>query len=215
MKIVAIFMVFLYILAGQDIVLRSDGKYKILSNIHLVDGIDYKQKGNYHGLIEIPAGTTAKWEVNHKTGHIEWEFKNGEPRKVKFLGYPGNYGYIPQTVLNKNEGGDGDPIDIIVLGTVAERGSVQEIKILGAIKLLDDGEQDDKIIAVTLSGPFAKINSIDEMMVKFPGSIQIVRYWFEGYDSGSMQFMGYIKRKEAEALIEKAHASWSKHKNEH
>ncbi|MCK5679110.1 MAG: inorganic diphosphatase, partial [Flavobacteriaceae bacterium] len=158
---------------------------------------------------------TAKWEVNHKTGHIEWEFRNNKPRNVKFLGYPGNYGFIPQTILEKNEGGDGDPLDIIVLGPAVNRGSVQEVKILGAIKLLDTGEQDDKIIAVPLNGTFSNVESLGELMVEFPGTIEIVRYWFEGYKGGKMHFMGYMKRKEAQSLIEKAHSSWSKHKNEY
>ncbi len=214
MKIILIIFTFSTLLLSQQIVLKADGKYSLLSNIHLVDDITYKKK-SYQAFIEIPAGTTAKWEVDHQSGYLKWEFKKGKPRKVKFLGYPGNYGFIPQSILEKKDGGDGDPLDIIVLGPAVERGSVQDVRILGAIKLLDKGEQDDKIIAIPLSGPFDKIDSLSEMMVKFPGTIQIVRYWFEGYKGSKMQFMGYMKRKKAEALIEKAHISWSKQKNEH
>ena len=214
MRVVLILIAFTYVLLSQEIILKPDGKYRFLSNVHLVDGIAYKKGNYYQGLIEIPAGTTAKWEVNHKTGNMEWDFRDGKPRKVQFLGYPGNYGFIPQTILDKNEGGDGDPLDIIVLGTSVKRASVQEIKILGAIKLLDEGEHDDKIIAVVKDGPFANINSVSEMMIQFPGSIQIVRYWFEGYDQGSMQFIGYMQSGEAKKLIEKAHKSWSRHHNE-
>lgn len=197
-------------LHAANIILKADGPYRLISDIHLVNDVAYKQ-AEYQALIEVPAGTTAKWEVNHKTGHIEWEFKDGIPRNVKFLGYPGNYGFIPQSILEKKEGGDGDPLDIIVLGPAVKRGSVQEVKILGAIKLLDKGEQDDKIIAIPLTSPFEKVDSLGEMMTKFPGAIEIVRYWFEGYKGGKMHFMGYMKRKKAEALIEKAHISWSKH----
>ena len=214
MKIVIGLIIYFSLLTAGEIALKPDGEYKILSNIHLVNAISYKKDG-YQALIEIPAGTTAKWEVNHKTGHIEWEFRNNKPRNVKFLGYPGNYGFIPQTILEKNEGGDGDPLDIIVLGPAVNRGSVQEVKILGAIKLLDTGEQDDKIIAVPLNGTFSNVESLGELMVEFPGTIEIVRYWFEGYKGGKMHFMGYMKRKEAQSLIEKAHSSWSKHKNEY
>ena len=214
MKIIVTLIVFLSILAAKEIVLKPEGEYKILSDVHLVDGVAYKKTG-YQALIEIPAGTTAKWEVNHKNGHLEWEFKNKKPREVKFLGYPGNYGFIPQTILDKNEGGDGDPLDIIVLGTAVDKGSVQEVKILGAIKLLDSGEQDDKIIAVPLNGPFANVESLGELMTEFPGTVEIIRYWFTGYKGGKMHFMGYMKRKEAEALIEKAHESWSKQNNVH
>lgn len=214
MKIVITLIAFISILAAQEVVLKPDGEYKILSNIHLVNNVPYKNS-DYQALIEIPAGTTAKWEVNHESGHLEWEFKNSKPRNVNFLGYPGNYGFIPQTILERNEGGDGDPLDIIILGSAVERGTVQKVKILGAIKLLDSGEQDDKIIAVPVNGPFSNVESLGDIMIQFPGAIEIVRYWFEGYKGGKMHFIGYMNRKEAETLIDKAHGSWSQHQNVH
>lgn len=216
MKIVFILTALVYALDLQatQIVLKDDGKYRILSSIHLVNDVPYKE-GTYQALIEIPAGSTAKWEVDHNTGHLEWEFRDSKPRNVKFLGYPGNYGFIPQTILDKSDGGDGDPLDIIVLGPSVKQGSIQKVRIIGAIKLLDSGEQDDKIIAIPLESPFEKIESIGEMMVEFPGVIEIVRYWFEGYKGSKMQFMGYMEQAQAQALVEKAHTSWSKHKNDH
>jgi len=197
---------------AQEITLKPDGEYRLLSNVHLVNDVEYKKTG-YQALIEVPAGTTAKWEVNHESGHLEWEFKKGKPRNVSFLGYPGNYGFIPQSILDKDDGGDGDPLDVIVLGPAVRKGAIQNIRVLGAIKLLDKGEQDDKIIAIPLAGPFEKIDSIEEMMIKFPGSIEIVRRWFEGYKGSKMQFLGYTRRVKAEALIEKAHANWLRHNN--
>ena len=76
-------------------------------------------------LLEIPAGTKQKWEVNKNSGLLEWEEKNGKKRIVKFLGYLGNYGFIPQTL-----GGDGDPLDVIDLDESKPRGSVVETKLL-------------------------------------------------------------------------------------
>ncbi len=215
MKIVLLILTTLLLpLVAKDIVLKNEGKYRILSNVHLVNEVPYKKTAIYQALIEISTGVTEKWEVNHKNGYLEWEFKNGKPREVKFLGYPGNYGFIPQTILEKKDGGDGDPLDIIVLGTAVSKGTIQEVKILGAIKLLDQSEHDDKIIAIPLNGVFKNVNSLAEMMMKFPGSIQIIRYWFEGYKGKKIQFIGYLSSKEAKILIEKAHKSWSKHTNE-
>ena len=118
-------------LFAKDLEYRQDGEYRILSNIHLIDDIDYKKAGLYQVLVEIPAGTRQKWEVNHKNGSLEWEFKNGKPRKVKFLGYPGNYGIIPQTLT-----GDGDALDIIVLSGSANRGDILEVKVIGMLKFI-------------------------------------------------------------------------------
>ncbi|MEA3491172.1 MAG: inorganic diphosphatase [Campylobacterota bacterium] len=213
MKILFLLIATLYFMMANEIDLVPSGEYKILSNIHLVDDIPYK-RSLYSALIEIPAGTTDKWEVNHKTGHLEWEFRDNHPRSVNYLGYPGNYGFIPQTILDKDDGGDGDPLDIIVLGSAVERGSVQKVKILGAIKLLDSGEQDDKIIAVPLNSPFSRVDSLGEMMIEFPGVIEIVRYWFEGYKGNKMHFMGYMSSNKAEELIAKAHKSWGRDRDD-
>ena len=51
---------------------------------------------------------------------VEWEIVNGKPRKVHYLGYPGNYGFIPQTSLSKDRGGDGDPADILLTDPAVE-----------------------------------------------------------------------------------------------
>ena len=183
--------------------LTVDGNYRIKSKLHLINDIQYKNH-YYNAVIEVPAGTTAKWEVNKKSGHLEWEFKKGKPRKVKYLGYPGNYGFIPQTLSDDN-----DALDVIVLGESKPRGKVQSVKIIGALKLLDKGKGDHKILAVPLEKPFNKIDSIGEMVRKFPGVIHIVRLWFEGYkDPGKIQFMGYMKQTDAVELVEESHKNW-------
>ena len=71
--------------------------------------------GTYNVVIEIPAGTTAKYETNNKTGMLELEQKGGAPRYVQYLGYPVNYGAIPRSVMLKSKGGDGDSVDVLVL----------------------------------------------------------------------------------------------------
>jgi len=183
--------------------LTYDGEYRIKSKFHLIDQIHYKDEF-HRAVIEVPAGTTEKWEVVKDTGHLEWEFKKGKPRKVKYLGYPGNYGFIPQTRFY-----DGDTLDVIVLDSAVDRGTVHNIKVIGALKLLDKGKIDHKIIAVPMDGPFKKIDSIGEMVRKYPGVIHIVRLWFEGYkDPGKIQFLGYMKESDAINLIEESHNNW-------
>lgn len=49
------------------------------------------------------------------------------------------------------------------------------------------------------------------MMINFPGVIEIIRFWFEGYKGSKMHFMGYMNEKEAKAMIEKAHISYKTH----
>lgn len=137
--------------------------------------------GTYNVVIEIPAGTTAKFEVDKNTGMMELEQKNGQPRYVQYLGYPGNYGLIPRTVLPKAKGGDGDPVDVLVLGPAVPRGSVVRGRAIGMLNLLDNGEIDDKIIVVMENSPFAKVRSIADLDAKFPGVTGILQAWFTSY----------------------------------
>ncbi|MBT5549483.1 MAG: hypothetical protein HOJ79_03290 [Nitrospina sp.] len=59
-----------------------------------------------------------------------------------------NYGMVPQTLLSKEAGGDGNPLGIILLGPPINHDEVATAKLIGALKLKDDGKQDDKLIAV-------------------------------------------------------------------
>lgn len=161
--------------------------------------------GSINVVIEIPAGTTAKWEVIKPNGALKWEFENGKPRVVRYLGYPGNYGMVPKTLLPKEMSGDGDPLDVIVLGSAASRGTVVRAKLLGVLKLLDGGEQDDKLLAVLANTPLFDANNLDELRQKFPGVTEIVETWFVNYKGpGEMESKGFRDVDEAQKILENA-----------
>jgi inorganic pyrophosphatase len=111
------------------------------------------EDGDINVVVEIPAGTLEKWEVDKTDGKMKWEFVDKKPRIINYLGYPGNYGMIPGTLLSKELGGDGDPLDVIVLGPPVERGSIVKCKLIGVLYLLDRGEKDDKLIAILADAP--------------------------------------------------------------
>ena len=162
-------------------------------------------EGTINAVIEIPAGTTAKWEVIKPHGELKWEFKKGKPRTVKYLSYPGNYGMIPRTLLPKELGGDGDPLDVLVLCRALPRGSVVEAKVLGILKLLDNGEKDDKILAVPKESPLYGVDSIRELDIKFPGVTTIVETWFLNYKGPKeMESQGFAEVTEAMNAIKTA-----------
>jgi inorganic pyrophosphatase len=155
-----------------------------------------------NAAIEIPAGTNDKWETHKSTGVMEWEQKNGKRRVVQYLPYPANYGMIPGTILPKEKGGDGDPLDILVLGPAVERGSVLPVKIIGVLRLMDTGEQDDKLIGVPLTGPFAKLTSMQDLEIQFPMAAQIIALWFTNYKGpGKMQALGFGEKAEAMEIL--------------
>lgn len=128
---------------------------------------------------------------------MAWEIKNGKPRVVTYLSYVGNYGMIPRTLS-----GDGDPLDILVLGEAFPRGSIVQAKIIGVLKCLDDGEMDDKLIAVRPDSFFAGIASLKELNEKFPGVTSIIEIWFTNYKGpGKMTVQGFGEADEANRIL--------------
>ena len=89
--------------------------------------------------------------------------------------YPANYGFIPQSYCEDN-----DPLDVLVLCQESVLPlSLMRVRPIGVMKMVDQGEADDKIIAVHVDDPeFAHYKSIDELP---PHSLKILRRFFEDY----------------------------------
>ncbi|WP_439530830.1 inorganic diphosphatase [Pannonibacter sp.] len=164
--------------------------------------------GTIKAIIEIPSGTSAKWEVSKEDPKaVYWELKNEKPRVINYLGYPANYGSIPGTALPKELGGDGDPLDVIVLGQAVPRGTVADVRVIGVLKMLDGGEQDDKLIAVLAKGsPFSHVESMEQLNAEFAGVSQIIDLWFASYKGpdGGMEGKGFEDAETARAVLEAA-----------
>jgi inorganic pyrophosphatase len=137
--------------------------------------------GTVNVVVEIPAGTTAKYETNKRNGMLELEQRNGLPRFVQYLGYPVNYGAIPRSVLLKSKGGDGDSVDVLLLGPAVPRGSVVKGRLIGLLSLVDTGETDNKAIVVMEDSPFGKVRNIADLDAQFPGVTTILQTWFTSY----------------------------------
>ncbi|MCI5162478.1 MAG: inorganic diphosphatase [Candidatus Electrothrix sp. AX5] len=187
-------------------------KYTLAGDKHFVrEYSPIDSSGNINVVVEIPTGTTAKWETDKTTGKLMWEFKNGKPRVVSYLGYPGNYGMIPQTLLPKKLGGDGDPLDVLIIGPAIPRGSIVKARVIGVLKLLDGGEQDDKIVAVLPNSDLGKVSSIEELNKEFKGITNIIEVWFSNYKGpGKMQSQGFARAPEAQKIIKASIEAYSK-----
>jgi inorganic pyrophosphatase len=194
--------------------LAAPDQYTLIAEKSFLSGYEAKNRdGSVNVIVEIPAGTTAKWEVTKPQGQLKWEFRGEKPREVNYLGYPGNYGMIPQTILPKALGGDGDPLDVIVLGHAVARGSVIQAKIIGVLRLLDRREQDDKLIAVMAGTPLYEINSLSELDQRYIGASLIVETWFANYKGpGKMQSRGYGDNNEAYKILDAAISAYKKQK---
>ncbi len=182
--------------------------YTITGATNLMEMSPRTPGGTLKAIVEIPTGTSAKWELDKHNPHsVNWEFRNNEPRVVDYLGYPGNYGFIPGTALPKELGGDGDPLDVLVLGQAAPRGAILDVRLIGVMKMLDDGEQDDKLIAVmTERSPFSGIENMAQLDAEYPGVRDIVSIWFSNYkgQDGDMVSSGFGDVDDAQAILDQA-----------
>ncbi len=174
-------------------------------NLHLLNDISPDLDGPWvNVVIEISAGSTEKWEVNKVTGQIERDSLNGQPRTIQYLGYPGNYGFIPQTLLSKEAGGDGDPLDVLVIGESVDRGTILRCKVLGALKLLDHNEKDDKLIALSETSHI-KVANLAELDTQYTGILEVIETWFENYKGkGIVITQGFDSESMAIGTIEEA-----------
>ena len=160
-------------------------------------------------VIEIPKNTNQKWEVSKIDGSLEHEFFMGTPRIINYGNYPVNYGMIPKTVLPINLGGDGDPLDAIVLGNPLPRGTVLKAKIIGLLKMTDTGEQDDKIVAVQEDSIYYKFNDVNEILENDDQLLIEISEWFESYKGNNIvSFINYSSQNEAINLIKFASKSY-------
>jgi inorganic pyrophosphatase len=168
--------------------------------------------GSVNALVEIPAGTGAKWELRKADGALVWEIQDGRPRVVQFLAYPANYGVIPRTLLATEDGGDGDPVDVLVLGSALPRGSVVRVRPIGVLRMLDQGDRDDKLLAVSADSPFADVRDVAELDARFPGVTAILETWFASYKGlGEVETRGFGGADEADATLGRAERSYAGH----
>ena len=123
-----------------------------------------------NGLIEIPQGSRAKYEIDKSTGLLKLD-------RVIYSSfhYPVNYGFIPQTL-----GQDNDPLDILVICSESIQPlCLVEATVIGNMQMIDNGEKDDKIIAVAAKDPTVNhISNINELPKHF---IVVLKNYFEQY----------------------------------
>lgn len=125
---------------------------------------------NVNAIIEIPRNSRAKYELDKDTGMLKLD-------RVLYSSvyYPANYGFIPRTYCDDN-----DPLDILVISQIDMQPlCLVEAKVIGVMRMLDQGEADDKIIAVCANDmSVAHINDISELPNYF---IEELRHFFEEY----------------------------------
>ena len=95
-------------------------------------------------VIEVSKGSKVKYELDKDTGLLEVD-------RILYSSvvYPENYGFIPQTLAD-----DDDPLDVIVLmQEPVQPMSLLEVRPIGMLPMVDEGENDENIICVHVEDP--------------------------------------------------------------
>ncbi len=121
-------------------------------------------------VIEVPKGSQTKYELDKKSGLLKVD-------RILYsaVHYPANYGFIPRSYCDDN-----DPLDVLVLCQESVLPlSLMRVRPIGVMKMIDQGENDDKIIAVHVDDPeYEHYRSINELP---PHCLKILRRFFEDY----------------------------------
>ena len=124
----------------------------------------------FYAVIEIPSGSSVKYELDKKSGLIKLD-------RVLYSAvyYPANYGFIPQTLAE-----DDDPLDVLVLcqETVVPLTMIYA-RAIGLMTMIDSGKKDHKIIAVATKDP--EFNSYQEAKEMPPHRLLMLRRFFQDY----------------------------------
>lgn len=208
----------------------KDASGNAISPWHDIPLFADQAKKIYNMVVEIPRWTNAKMEIAtaEPLNPIKQDVKKGALRYVRnpfpHKGYIWNYGAFPQTWEDPshfdpatNAKGDNDPIDVLEIGQrVAARGDVLQVKILGTIALIDEGETDWKVITINVADPLAEqLNDIEDVEKFMPGFLRATVEWFkiykipDGKPANEFAFNGEAKNREfAEKVVEETANFW-------
>lgn len=145
-------------------------------------------------VVEIPRYERNKYELDKVLGLYRLD-------RVLYsaVHYPGDYGFLPRTL-----GEDSDPLDVVVILTRPTfTGCLVDVRPVGLFRLVDRGENDEKIISVPLNDPYSEsIMDLDDVP---PHLLREVEHFFSIYKDlegkGGVESHGFEDRAAAHRII--------------
>ena len=166
--------------------------------MNLLHDVDPGTKSEMNVIVEIPKDSHNKYEIDKATGLIKLDRAN-----YSSAAYPFDYGFVPQTLWD-----DGDALDVILLTTYPLNvGILVNARPIGILNFVDDGERDDKIIAVPVEDKrWDEIHDIKDVNNHL---LKEIVHFLETYKNlkgknSVVLVEGYKGHAEAEAAFERA-----------
>lgn len=132
--------------------------------------IDPGTKEEMNVIIEVPKGSSNKYEIDKDTGLIALDRAN-----YSAAAYPCEYGFVPRTLAE-----DGDAIDVLLLATYPLLpGILVKARPVAYMEMVDTGESDPKIIAVPVNDK--RWESVQDLSDINPHTLKELQHFFETY----------------------------------
>ena len=137
-----------------------------------------------HAYIELTSFDLVKYEVDKVTGYLRVDRPQRSSSQPPTL-----YGFIPRTYCGNTVGsffpnkhqGDGDPLDICVISErpITKSEIVLNARVVGGLRMIDNDEADDKIIAVLANDSYwENVNDIAQLPAVL---VERLRHYFGTY----------------------------------
>jgi len=149
-------------------------------------------------VIEIQKGSVNKYELDKKTGRLFLDRVNG----TASLGYPTDYGYVPDTLCE-----DGDPLDaMLIIDEPVPQGVVVPVRAVGVLYMVDDGEADEKLITLAAEDVTkSHITSLEDLGPNFKPMIEHFykqyKAWKKNWQGTKVEFNGWGDAEAAKKVI--------------
>lgn len=164
-----------------------------------------KPPARIYVIVEIPKGSQNKYEYDKELNVIKLDRVLFSP-----LHFPGDYGFIPQTLAE-----DGDPLDALVLVTFPTYpGMLIEARPIGLLRMYDQEIIDDKILCVPVYDPrfneYSDINDVETHILRE------ISHFFQVYkelEGREVKIDGWKNMTEAKKVIEESIRRYKNNRN--
>lgn len=169
--------------------------------MNLWHDIEARKGENLNTIIEVPKFSRVKYELDKDTGLIKVDRVLYSP-----MHYPADYGFVPKTLWD-----DGDPLDVLVLSLEGYvPGCLVEVRVVGALEMTDDGDDDLKILGVPEKDPRTEgIRSLEDLEAHTPKEIKHFFQVYKDLQDKKVDVGEWLGVEEAQKAVEKSLEQYS------